>query len=77
MADKMMQIDEKPIHVNESGSKMVKTLEHQGAPSVALRTNHSASRERLTLMTSAFSSITLATAERCPPIAVCIKAESD
>ena len=51
LSTKMVQVDEKPIHVNESGSKAVKTLEHEGAPFVALRTNHSASRDRLTLVT--------------------------
>ena len=30
----MMQVDEKPIHMNESGPKVVKTLEFEGAPSV-------------------------------------------
>ena len=54
LSRKMMQVDEKPVHMNESGSKAVKTLEFEGAPSVALRTNHSASRERITIMTSAF-----------------------
>ena len=76
LASRMMQEDEKPIHMNESGSKAVKTLEFEGAPSVPIRTNHSASRERVTIMTSAFSSWALAAASRKPPIAVCIKAES-
>ena len=75
LSTKMMQVDEKPIHVNESGSKAVKTLEHQGAPAVSLRTNHSATRERFTMMTSAFSSIGKAMADRRPPLAVCIKAQ--
>ena len=56
LSTKMLQVDEKPIHMNESGSKAVKTLEFEGAPSVALRTNRSASRERVTIMTSAVSS---------------------
>ena len=73
----MMQVDEKPIHMHESGSMVVETLEHQGAPSVVLRTNHSATRERITLMTFAFSSEGMAGDDRRPPIAVCIKAESD
>ena len=76
LSTKMMQVDEKPIHMNESGSKAVKTLELEGAPSVSLRTNHSASRERVTIMTSAFSDWRLAMAARKPPIAACIKAES-
>ena len=76
LSTRMMQVDEKPIHMNESGSKAVKTLEFEGAPSVALRTNHSASRERVTIMTCAVSSTVLAMAARKPPIAACIKAES-
>ena len=72
----MMQADEKPIHMNESGSKAVKTSEFEEVPSVALRTNHSASRERVTIMTCALSSEVLAMAARKPPIAACIKAES-
>ena len=72
----MVQVDEKPIHVNESASKAVKTLEHEGAPFVALPTNHSASRDRLTLMTCGVSSEMLAGDSRCPPIAACIKATS-
>ena len=71
-----MQADEKPVHMNESGSKAVKTLEFEGAPSVALRTNHSASRERVTIMTSVFSCWRMASASRKPPIAACIKARS-
>ena len=76
LSKKMMQVDEKPVHMNESGSKAVKTLEFEGAPSVALRTNHSASRERVTIMTSAFSCWKLAAASNKPPIAACIKAKS-
>ena len=76
LSSKMVQIDEKPVHVNESGSKEVKTLVHEGAPFVPLRTNHSASRERITLMTCGVSSAYLAMTDRKPPIAACIKATS-
>ena len=44
-------VDEKPIHFNESGSEAAKTLHFEGAPHCALRTNHSVSRDRLSLMT--------------------------
>ena len=74
---KMMQVDEKPIHMNESGSKALKTLEHEGATHVDIRTNHSASRERITIMTSAFSSAELAEACGKPPLEACIKATSN
>ena len=30
LSTKMLQVDEKPIHMNESGPKVVKTLEHDG-----------------------------------------------
>ena len=76
MSQSMMQVDEKPIHMNESGSKLVKTLHLQGAPFIALRTNHSATRPRFTIMTSAFSSKAAAEDEFRPPLAVCIKAAS-
>ena len=51
LSERIFGIDEKPIHFNESGSKEVKTLHHEGAPYCALRTNHSASRDRMSLMT--------------------------
>ena len=76
MSQSMMQVDEKPIHMNESGSKLVKTLHLQGAPFIALRTNHSATRSRLTIMTSAFSSKAVAEDEFRPPLAVCIRGAS-
>ena len=73
---KMVQVDEIPIHVNASASKAVETLEHEGAPVVALRINQTASRDRLTLMTCGVSGEMLAGDSRCPPIAACIKATS-
>ena len=48
-------IDEKPLHFNEAGSKCIGTLEIAGAPVVRLKDNHSASRERVSLMTSVTS----------------------
>jgi hypothetical protein len=51
LSDDMYGIDEKPLHFNESGSKNVRTLEIAGAPSVKLKENHSATRERVSVMT--------------------------
>ena len=77
LSKKMVQMDEKPIHMNESGSKAVKKLEHEGGAHVDIRTNHSASRERVAIMTSAFSSAELAAACGKPPLEACIKADSN
>ena len=75
LSTKMVQVDEEPIHMNVPGSTEAKTLEHLGAPSVALRTNHSASSERAIVMTCALSCEVLATADARQPIAMCIKAQ--
>ena len=48
LVDKICKIDENTLHFNEAGSKEVGILELEGTPSVALRANHSATRERLT-----------------------------
>jgi hypothetical protein len=57
LADQMYGIDEKPLHFNESGSKNVRTLDIAGAPSVALKQNHSATRERVSVMTFTTSNL--------------------
>ena len=69
-------IDEKPIHFNESASKAVKTLHFEGAPYCALRTNHSASRDRLSLMTMVTSWRDLCKCAMKPPVALCVRAQS-
>ena len=76
LADRIFGVDEKPLHYNESGSKAVKTLELEGAPHVSLRTNHSASRERLTIVTMVASWRALAQCNRKPPLAICARAGS-
>ena len=50
-------IDEKPIHLNEGGSKDVRTLAVEGEVDVELRRNHSHTRERSTVMTSTTSDL--------------------
>jgi hypothetical protein len=57
LADEMYGIDEKPLHFNESGSKNVRTLEIAGAPSVKLKQNHAATRERVSVMTFTTSNL--------------------
>ena len=57
LADRVFSIDEKPIHYNEGASKNKNTLEFIGAPAVKLKENHAASRERISVMTSAASGI--------------------
>ena len=42
IGSRMYGIDEKPVHLNEGGSKMVRTLELAGAPDVWLKENHAA-----------------------------------
>ena len=56
-AVKYVQVDEKPVHMIESGSRAARSLEFAGIPSVSLRTNHSASRERVAIMTSVSSQL--------------------
>ncbi len=62
LADQMNGIDEKPLHFNESGSKCIRTLEIAGAPSVKLKQNHAATRERVSVMT--FTTSKLATIQQ-------------
>jgi hypothetical protein len=57
LADQMYGIDEKPLHFNESGSKNMRTLEIAGAPSVKLKQNHAATRERVSVMTFTSSNL--------------------
>ena len=76
LSERIFGIDEKPIHFNESASKAVKTLHYEGAPFVVLRTNHSASRDRLSLMTMVTSWRALCRCVMKPPIALCVRAKS-
>ena len=57
LADRVYSVDEKPLHFNEAASKCRNTLEFQGAPFVRLKENHAASRERVSVMTCASSSL--------------------
>jgi hypothetical protein len=70
-------IDEKPIHFNESGSKNSYTLEMAGVPSVKLKQNHAATRERVSVMTCVSSSQAAALQPRKLPIEALFKAQSE
>lgn len=76
LSDAIYGIDEKPIHFNEAGSKAVRTLEIQGAPSVRLKENHAASRERASLMTMVTSSRSEASSPATMPLEIMFRAQS-
>ena len=69
-------IDEKPIHLNEGGSKDVRTLAVVGEDDVELRRNHSHTRERATIMTSTTSDLAKAEHPSRLPIELMKKAGS-
>ena len=63
--------DQKPLHVHESGSKNLKTLEHRGAVEVVVKEAHAATRSRYTVVTYVTSNRTRAQA-LCP-LEICFK----
>ena len=69
-------IDEKPLHFNESGSKMQSILEVEGTGGVRLRRNHAQSRERLTVMTYVTSNPVQASAPEMLPIEFLVKGKT-
>ena len=75
-ADRFYGVDEKPLHFNENGSKATRTLEIEGAPSVRLKENHAATRERCSLMTMVTSSPAMASSPALVPVEVLFKAQS-
>ena len=70
-------IDEKPIHLNESGSKEIRTLAIWGEDDVELRQNHSHTRERCSIMTMTTSDLAKAEHASRLPIEIMKKANSD
>ena len=76
LADQLYSIDEKPLHFNESGSKNARTLAIEGVELVKLKENHSATRERLSVMTTTTSNRSLAASQGKPPIELLFKANS-
>ncbi len=77
LSQRIYGIDEKPLHFNEAGSKHVRTLEIAGAPSVKLKENHAATRERCTVMTCVASNSQAASQPRRLPIEVLFKAKTN
>jgi hypothetical protein len=69
LAEDVYGIDEKPLHFNESGSKNCRTLEIAGAPSVKLKENHSATRERVSVMTLVTTNLAAIQQPRGLPVA--------
>jgi hypothetical protein len=69
LAEEMYGIDEKPLHFNESGSKNARTLEIAGAPSVKLKENHAATRERVSVMTLVTTNLATIRQPRGLPVA--------
>ena len=69
-------IDQKGIHMNECGSKNTPTLCLKGAPDVALKENHAATRQRVSLMTTVTSDETRAARPGGPPVEVMFKGET-
>lgn len=69
-------IDQKGIHMNECGSKNTPTLCLKGAPDVALKENHAATRQRVSLMTTVTSDGTRAARPGGPPVEVMFKGET-
>ena len=63
-------IDQKGIHMNEAGSRNTRTLEIQGAPVVALKQNHAATRDRVSIMTTVTSNKAAATRPGGLPVEV-------
>ena len=77
VGNRIWSIDEKPVHFNEGGSKLVRTLEICGAPSVMLKENHAATRERVSIMTCVTSDPAVAGMPGLPPLELLFRAKSD
>ena len=69
-------IDEKPLHFNEGGSKSIRTLEIKGQEVVRLKTDHAASRKRITLMTMTTNDDRMTSDPSRMPIEVMFKGSS-
>ena len=64
----MRGIDDKPVHFNEGGSKLVRTFEIAYAPSVKPKENRAATRQRASFMTRITSDPAAARQERFLPV---------
>ena len=77
LGDQIYGIDEKPLHMNEGGSKVIGTLEVSGAPVVRLKENHAQTRERVSLMTSVTSNPDVAASPALMPLEMLCKGKTD
>ncbi len=71
----MANFDQSPFHMNEAGCKAEGSLTLRGAPAVALKECHAATRKRWTANTTCTSSSERAAL--CPPLEVMFKAEGE
>ena len=69
-------LDQKGIHMNETGSKNTPVLCLKGAPEVAWKENHAATRQRVSLMTVVTSDPARASRPGGPPLEVMFKGET-
>ena len=76
LKDSLYGIDEKPLHFNEAGSKNHGTLDLAGVPVCRLKTNHAASRERVSIMTAVTSNAAAASSPMKLPLELLAKARS-
>ena len=76
LSQRILGIDEKPLHMNEGGSKCVGTLEIAGAPMVVLKENHTQTRERVSLMTTVTSCEVVATWSELMPLELLCKGKT-
>ena len=77
LSERIFGIDEKPLHMNEGGSKNIGTLEVAGAETVALKQNHAQTRERVSLMTSVSSCPAVAASGASMPLELLFRAKSN
>ena len=64
------------MHVNEARSKSHATLDIEGVPVCRLKANHTASHERVSLMTAVTSNAAAASSPRKMPLELLAKARS-
>ena len=72
----MTNIDQSPYHRNEAGSQGATTLSVKGAPIVALKEGHAATRARYSVCTTTCSDFLLL-ASRIPGLEIMFKADGD
>ena len=69
-------LDQKGVHMNETGSKCARTLEIAGAPAVPLKADHAATRARVSFMTTVTDDPAAATQPRRLPLEMLVKGKT-